>query len=173
MKFKDLIDYCRLEAYYSAMVPTEDSVWRAFAREYSAKFHTPLKTVMDDLNPEFVILNVLEAQMEGVEVDENIEQILDIIYTISDPEYSAQKASEQAEFDARTVKEEKERKMRGESIHKYLLRNSVKKQKMAETAKQKPQQASPIPPGSPTKGHIDLSYLDAEEKNSQGFKRDE
>lgn len=165
--FKDIIDYCRMEAYNSVMLPTESSVWRSFCREYSTKFHTPLLEVEEKLDPEHVIRHVLESQMEGIELEEHIESMMDTIYTVADPNYSAEKAREQQDFDERTVKEEEERKARGESLFDYLRRNSVKKKVKAEMAK------PALPPGAPTKGSVDLSHLEKEESGGPGFKDDD
>lgn len=173
MSFRSLVEFCSAEALANSMDPTEAAVWRAYCREYSTKFHTPLNAVMTELDPEYVILHVLEARLENIDHEEHLESILDQIYTMEDPEYSKEKAEEQHSFDEQAEKEEQDRLDRGESLFKFLTRKSVKnnKVKMKEILKKE----TPKPSTLPKSGGIDmarLAHLEEEEQGS-GFKDDE
>jgi hypothetical protein len=173
--FKDLLDFCRAESLGNLMEPTEASVWRSICREYSTKFHTQLDIVMEKLDPYKVILNVYESQLDNFDLDENLEQILDIAYSLSDPNYSKEKAEEQRRFDEQAEEEEKERLESGESLFKYLARKSVKnkgkKKKQALSDKDAPTLKT-NPKKMPKSGGLDmakLQHLADEEKDGSGF----
>lgn len=173
MIFRALIDFCSAEALSNSMEPTEEAVWRSICREYSTKFHTPLFQVMENMDPEFVILQVYEARLENIDHEENLEQILDSIYTLEDPAYSKEKAAEQQSFDEQAEKEEEERLERGESLFKHLTRRSVKKAqtKMKEILAKE----TPKPSALPKSGGLNMDRLAhlADEDQGSGFKDDE
>jgi hypothetical protein len=173
MIFRALIDFCSAEALGNSMEPTEETVWRSYCREYSTKFHTRLDVVMNELDPEFVILQVMESRLENIDHDEHLESIMDSIYSMEDPSYSKDKAAEQQSFDEQAEKEEKERLDRGESLFKHLTRKSVKNAalKMKEILKRE----TPKPNKLPKSGGLDMARLAhlADEEAEGGFKDDE
>jgi hypothetical protein len=156
ISFKDLLEYCQVEAIASKVSPTEDSVWRGLCRQYSKKFHTPLNQVLE-MDPEHVILNVYEDQAEEMETEDyqKLEHIMDMIRTIEDPNYEAQKQNEQDEFDRQAEEEEAARVAAGKAVHPSLQRKL--NQKMAEDKAKKEGEEAPKEP--PKQGFIDLSYL--------------
>ena len=176
--FKDLLDYCRAESLGNAMEPTETSMWRSICREYATKFHTELDKVMNKLDPLHVILNVYESQLEGFDFDEHLEHILDAAYSLSDPNYSKNKAEEQQAFDEQAEQDEKERLERGESLFGYLARTSAKNKAKAKNKKNNPyadSKETTIPTGKPKKmpesGGLDMAKLEhlAKEEEEGGF----
>ena len=90
--FKDLLDTCQAEAIANKLSPTESSIWRSLARSYSKLFSTPLHLVLN-MDSEHVILNVYEYQLKDLDEDkiENLEHLMETIYTIEDPDYDAKK----------------------------------------------------------------------------------
>lgn len=154
--FKDLLEYCQAEAIASRVSPTEDSVWRNLCRQYSKKFHTPLSLVLE-MDPEHVILNVYEDQAEEMELEDyqKLEHVLDIIKGIEDPNYEAAKAAEQDEFDRQAELEEEERIKSGKAVHPALQRK-LNEKLAADKAKAEGKEPEPE---KPKQGFIDLSYL--------------
>lgn len=118
MIFHDLLIYCKLKAIDTMLNPSEESLWRSITRAYSTRFHVPLPQVRD-MDPEEVIIEVLEARNEDVDEFDEIEGILEDILKIENPGYEkAQKADmdvfiknmakrEQARLDAEDEKEER------------------------------------------------------------------
>lgn len=151
LEFKDLLDYCQAEAIANKLRPTEDSVYRAICRSYSKMFHTPLIEVLS-MNPEHVILEVYEEQLEDVDTDkfENLERIMDTLMSIEDPDYERVRNEKLDEDIAKYEAEEEERIRLGKPVHPSL-------------AKPGPLDAPPPAPETPKSGSVDLSYLEREE----------
>lgn len=152
IEFKELLEYCQVEAIASKLKPTEDSVWRALCRSYSKLFHTPLSLVLE-MDPEHVILNVYEDQAEDMNTEDyqKLEHILDTIKSIEDPDYESKKNEEQDEFDRQAELEEEERIKAGRAVHP-LLQRDLDKKRAAEKGEEPP-------PKMPTSGMINLDYL--------------
>lgn len=147
MKLKDITEYCQSVALASKFSPSDESVWRYFARSYSKKFFTPLHLVME-MPPEEVILHVYEDQMDDVDMDENIDKLADMLYSLEDPNYESSKEEELDEFIEEAEKEEK---------------NRVKLNKPIHPAMKKDQEVT-LDSSLPKSGGIDLSYLEKEEQ---------
>lgn len=94
---KELIEYCRVQALLSVLSPTENTFWRTVTRRYSKMFHVPLPEVRK-MNPEDVIMEVFEEQLDGVDHVEHIEDFLEQIYTLENPAYSVKKVENLDEF---------------------------------------------------------------------------
>jgi hypothetical protein len=152
MTFEELLDLATAEALASRLEPTEDYAWRKICRQYSKKFFTPLHEVFA-MNPEEVALHVFEDTLETFDTDEHMEQLLDLIYTLEDPEYAKHKEEEMQEFINDAVREEQERTREGRPIHPALGKDqsSGKLNSKAEIRKE-----ASLPAG----GMVDLSYLD-------------
>lgn len=147
INFKDLLDACQALALSAKLEPNEEAVWRSICRSYSKKFNTPLHVVLT-LDPEHVILNHYEEQLEDIDAEEQAEQLLDIIYGLEDPEYEQQKREELDSFIKEAEEQEKERIKAGRPIHKALKDELPKFDKPKEL---------------PKSGGINLSYLESEE----------
>lgn len=150
IEFKDLLDYCQAEAIANKLSPTEASVYRAVCRSYSKMFHTPLIQVLA-MDPEHVILEVYEEQLDSVDDDkyENLEKMLDTILTIEDPEYERLKNEKLDDDIAMYEAEEEERLRLNKPVHPSL-------------AKPGPLDAPAAIPEAPKSGKVDLSHLDDE-----------
>lgn len=88
--FQDLLEYCKIKAIKDSLLPDEETIWKSLCRSYSEKFHTPLHYV-ETMDPEKVIQTIFDSQHDKTDVFENIENILDTIYSIEDPEYKKKK----------------------------------------------------------------------------------
>ena len=71
-----------------ALEPTLDSIWRMHCREYSQRYHTPLNVVMNELDPMIVMQALAEDRYRPSIVDEELDELMDILYKAKDPTYS-------------------------------------------------------------------------------------
>jgi hypothetical protein len=163
MDFWDLLQSLRAQSIADLVVPDEAAIWRQYCRKYSKTFHTPLHAVFE-LDPEHVVLSVLEDNLEnagGENLDENIDDLLERIYAIEDPNYESMKAAELAEIDKQIEEEEAERVRLNKPLHaklqKILPENTLLENKKPEAPK--------IPPS----GGINLSYLAEQDSADGGF----
>lgn len=149
MTVYELIALCKAEAWAGKLDPTEEDYYLQICREYSKKFHTPLHLVIKDLDPAFVIKSYYEEEFAEADAEEHLEKIMDILYTMKDPEYETFKKNEEAEFDKKAVEEERKRIAEGRPIHKAM--------------KNEPTLAPPkdLPKG----GMVDLSYMGQNEES--------
>jgi hypothetical protein len=150
MDFKELTEYCQAVALMSKILPDEGAVWRYICRKYSAKFSTPLDQVQI-MDPEHVILNVYEEQLDELNLEQNLENFLDMIYTLEDPAYEAQKKQELGDFISQAEKQESDRIKAGKPIHPRMAKDAE------VTLQDTPQEQKP------KGGKVDLSYLEKEE----------
>lgn len=152
--FKDLLDTCQSEAIANKLSPTESSIWRSLARSYSKLFSTPLHLVLN-MDSEHVILNVYEYQLKDLDEDkiENLEHLMETIYTIEDPDYDAKKELELQEDIKRFIEEEKERVRLGLSIVPQKQKSLLEKPKEEQE-------------NLPTQGSINLEYLAKQDNES-------
>ena len=135
--YQYLLDYCQIEALANAVRPTESSSFRAICRSYSKLFPTPLHLVLN-LDPEFVILNVYEHQAESLDLKnyQRLEDLLDRLSSIDDPNHESKKKKEQEEFDRKAEAEEAERIKAGRPVHqpkKTLLKKEEKPEEKRPT----------------------------------------
>lgn len=148
--FKDLLDYCHLEAISNSLAPTEESIWRNICRSYSKEFNTPLHLVME-LPPKTVILNVYENQLNEMDLEdpEKLSKLIEIVSGIEDPEYDSKKLKEQEEFDKMILEQEEERIKSNKPIgYKESSKNSLLENQNIEEK------------NKPTGGYVNLSYLE-------------
>lgn len=147
--FNELIEYCKAIALKNAFIPTEDSVWKSICRTYSKTFHTPLHQVLQ-LDPEHVILAVLEDRYDGIDMLANVESFLDQIYALEDPNYRKQQNEDMDVFAQQAEELEQKR------INKNNQRDAANKK--ALSGKQEPE-----PENKPTGGSVDFSGLKNED----------
>lgn len=147
IEFKDILEYCQIEAISSRLSPTEVSVWRALCRSYSKMFHTPLHLVLE-MSPEHVILNVYEEQTDELDIDDylKLEHLMDVIKKIEDPEYAAKQVNEQEDFDRKAEQEEADRVKSGRPVYEGKKKTLSKKTDEPEKK-------------LPTGGYINLEHL--------------
>ena len=117
--FKDLLDYCKIKSILDKLEPNEVSVWESMCRSYSIRFHTPLHKVME-LSPEFVMNQEFSSQMEDFDLEKDVEELLELIKSIEDPDYELEKNKEFDEFIADAEEEERERIKLGKPVHKSI-----------------------------------------------------
>jgi len=160
LEFKDLLEYCQAIAVSGKLEPTEESVWRSICRSYSKNFSTPLHEVMA-LDPMFVIMTHYENQLDEIDGEERLEDLLDTIYSLSDPDHEDWKRRDLENFIEQAEAEENERIKAGRPIHRDL--------KNETSLKSLPEKQPEIPKNQPTGGYLDLSYLEKEEMGGQGF----
>lgn len=138
MVFRELLQYCKAKAIADLLSPTEESVWRDACRTYSENFNTPLHVVLK-MDPEHILLNNFEKQLEDVDVDKSVEELLESVYKIENPNYMEEQEQELQDYIDKVVEEEKHSK-------KTLL----KKEEVA-------------PQNTPSGGSVDFSDLRDEE----------
>ena len=153
--FYSLFEIAQIRAINSAIVPTLDSIWRIRCRAYSEQFHTPLHVVMYELDPMFVMQQLYESQYTPGLVDEELEEMLDVLNKIKDPEYSRMSAQETEDLvDA--------------VLNKEISRLAKKKAPTQENIKQEIKAAE----AKPKSGGMDFAELEKLEskENTSGFK---
>ena len=117
LNFKDLLDYAQAEAISCAFEGTELSVWRAICRSYSVKFSTPLHLLTDGtVNPEDILLNVFESQLENADLEKDCESLLEKIRILENPLYEKEKEADLDAFVKKVQEEERERIKKGEPV---------------------------------------------------------
>jgi len=138
--FQELLVYCRVKALEDCLNPTPESIWKSITRSYSEKFGTPLAEVRA-MDPEAVLSEVFEAQYEEIDIVEKIEDILEDLYKIENPDYEKVHKVEMDSFMKNLEKREKKR---------------LRKEKVKEE-----QRLSSYKPGPQTKtgGSVDFSKL--------------
>lgn len=153
----DIFELAQLRAIHSAIEPTSDSIWRMKCRDYSVRFHTPLHVVMNELDPLMVLQALYEDQFHPSIVDEELQELLDKLYVIKDPEYS------------RMSKEETE-ELVDSVLNKELERASRKKRITQQTIEKEIKEAEVIKPKQGSMSFGDLEKIDEEaEANKSGF----
>jgi hypothetical protein len=150
MTLRELTEYCQAQAIADKLSPDEVSVWRSVCRAYAKKFNTPLHTVLL-LDPETVFLHYYEDQLEDLDPAEHLDKMMDIIYTLEDPEYEKTKRDEFDRFIEIAEAVEQERVKAGKPVHPGL--------KSQTTLQDKPVTV----PETPKSGYVNLSYLEKEE----------
>lgn len=108
MVFDELIVYCRAKAIADALHPTQESLYRRICRAYSRFFYVPLPSVLL-LDPEHVLLAYFENQLDGIDLEENIGNLLDQICTMENPDYEKEKEEGLDDFVDKVEKKEEER----------------------------------------------------------------
>jgi hypothetical protein len=153
---KDLIDLCKAQALRDALLPNEDSIYRTICRAYSARFHTPLIEVYA-LDPEHVMREEFSAQVDDIDIDDQLDSIRTQICMLEDPEYEAKQEGELLDWMEDIEMAEEERIQQGKSI--FAFDNPTKMKAKAEKPKV---EKTPTPPSS---GSANLAGIN--EKNEK------
>jgi len=139
MSFSDLVEASTAVALASKLYPDETAIWLRYCRNYSKMFHTPLLQVME-LNPEFVITQVMSDQLADWDIEERMDDLLDIIGGLRDPEFDAKRERALREADKKMEEEERQRIAEGKAIHKSLEKDKrvITKDQPSAPAKELP-----------------------------------
>ena len=140
MNIFELYEYCKILAIRNLLLPSEETLWRSACRAYSKKFHVPLPEVLR-MDPEHVFLTELEDQLDGVDPEEQVDNIYEQLLILEDPEGYIKKDAE--ELEAFVEQAEKVAQERRTKIEKSL----------SKTEERPPQ-------NQPSGGSIDFSNLD-------------
>ncbi len=151
----DVIEFCKAQALAYKLYPSEEADWRWFCREYSKVFHTPLHQVLE-MEPEHVILCVFEDMFDSKRLKDpkHLEQIIDELRRLEDPDYEATKANEMDDWAAGIDEWDDARVEAGISV----------------TGLKKGANPTMKPKELPKEGGINLAYLSKEEEEDpNGF----
>ncbi len=154
--FQQLVDACKAKAILGVLATSEASQWRFVCRTYSKTFNTRLVDVLA-MDPEHVILNFFEEQMKDLDTEksEHVEQLLEMIYELEDPDYANTKKQAQDEFDKEFEKQEADRVLKGIPIHpslKGMVKNTFEK-------------LDSVDEKMPTGGSLDTSMFNQDEES--------
>jgi len=139
--FYDLFDICRLRAIALAIDPTTESIYRMRCREYSEKFHTPLHVVEKELDPIFVLQHLYEVQYSPRVIDEELNEVLEQLYRIKDPNYNPMTKAEMEDLVDAVLNKEIERLSKKKRPTQETIKNEIKKEILKEE-NQKPKKGS-------------------------------
>lgn len=153
MNFRDLIDLAKIQAIRDALCPTEDSVFKGLCRAYSQRFHVALPQVYL-LDPEHVMREEFAAQLDDVNIEDNMDSILEQIRKLEDPNYEANEEKNLLEWIEDIEMDEEERIDKGLSVYKFHHPKEEKLEGDDEEAEK-----------TPTGGSMSFSNLDG--KNEQ------
>lgn len=159
MDFSELVEHCQAEALANKISPTNESLWRHFCRSYSKKFHTPLH-IVEELEPLAVLQAVYEDGMSDFDVEDNIEDVMDQLYSLQDPNYEKQKNNDLKDFMKRALIEEEQRLASGKPIHKAMKQEVSLPKGTSENTKSDDKKL-------PQSGGINLAYLEKEDSEDE------
>lgn len=153
MRFKEMTDYCQVLAIANKLEPTEESVWRRICRYYARNFNESLSDCLSGkVDAEQILLNVYEDELLNFDHEARLEDLMDLVYSIEDPDYERVKSEDLEEFIEDAEAQEEERIKAGKPIHKAMKNDNI----LNETS-------LPSEPPMPTSGGINLSYLEQHE----------
>jgi len=160
MDFYTALEISQLRAIHAALEPSAESIWRMKCRQYSEKFYTPLHVVMNQLDPMLVLQALYETQYPPSVIEEELDDILERLYSIKDPEYSAM-SKEQVEDLVDAV------------MNKEIKRTSKVKAPTQQTITSEIKAAEVKKLTTPKSGGMDFGSLEkleaASETNKAGF----
>jgi hypothetical protein len=146
MSFRTLIDTAQCLALADKLHPTEEAVWERYCREFSTRFSTPLMEVRS-MDPLFVLTQVNGDNLSDFNPEENMESLMEMIGSLSDPEYDLKKERAIREENRQIEERERLRLERGEAIHP-----SMEKDKRVITKEQPPKEL-------PKSGGLNMSAI--------------
>lgn len=154
----ELLEQAQLLAIESAISPSEESIYRLKCRQYSEKFFTPLHLV-EELDPMRVFLALAEDQYHPSVVQDELEELLEKLYKMQDPNYSKMDKQEMEDMVDAVLNKELKR------LGKKNPKKSLLDKKTSEKEKK------PIPPKMGSMSFENLEKADeASEAVKGGFK---
>jgi len=124
MSFRELIETCQSIALADRLIPSDEANWHYFCREYSKTFHTPLHEVLK-MQPEFICTTMFSESFAKLDLEEQMDDITDIIGSLSDPEYDIKRERAYREEMRKIVEEENLRLESGEAVHPSLEKDKA------------------------------------------------
>lgn len=124
MSFREIIEAAQAMALSDKLYPDELAIWHKYCREYSKLFYEPLSLVIK-MDPEWVMYQVYSNQLSTWNNEENLEDIQDLLGTLSDPDYDVKKERTHREQMQKILDEERLRVVEGRAIHKSLEKNDL------------------------------------------------
>lgn len=152
ISLNEILDYARAAAIADALDSTEEANYRYICRQYSKTYHTPLQQVYE-LDFEEVARAFFESQLDGRDLEKDLEGLLDVIYEIEDPDYIAEKRKDLDDFIEQAEEEERQRVAKKKAIHPGIAKEEQ------VTLKNTPEIPSKEGFENPTGGSVNLSYL--------------
>lgn len=128
MQFYDLFEYAQIKAIESAISPSLESIWRSRCRLYSQKYHTPLHIVEDELDPLRVLGALYEDQYPPSIVNEELQELLDTLQKIKDPNYSRMTQAETEELVDAVLNRELARAAKKKPPNQQEIQNEIVKE---------------------------------------------
>lgn len=144
--FSELLEYCKATAIKNTLLPSDETLYKSICRAYSKTFHVPLPQVFK-MDVEEVIQTIMDDKYESMDVIENIEVLLDQIYTLEDPSYKKQQTDDFEAFASAADEREQKRINKNNGIEKSLVESKNNE-----------------PENKPTGGSVDFSNIREEEK---------
>jgi hypothetical protein len=126
MDLFSLFELAQLKAIEVAVDPTLESVWRSKCRDFSQKFFTPLAEVLN-MDPSFVLQNLYEEEYTPASVREDLEGILERLYSIKDPTYTKIDKAELEELVDNVMNREIARAKKKKPITQQTIQEDIKK----------------------------------------------
>jgi hypothetical protein len=153
MDYYSLLEFSQLKAIHLALEPSIDSIFRIKCRDYSQRFHTPLHVVMNELDPMVVLEALYEEQYRPSIVEEELEELMDRLYLMKDPNYSRMTKEQTEDLVDAVLNREIERAKKKKAPTQQTILDEIKR---ADT---KPQ--------NPKSGAMDFSQLEKLESKSE------
>jgi hypothetical protein len=138
MTIFDLCELHEIKAIGAALQPSVEAYWRRKCRDYSVKFHTPLHTVMNELDPSIVLQALYEDLYDPRIVNEELEELLETLNIIKDPNYSKLDPQEledlvDAVMNREIARAAKKKAPTLDSIKAAVIANEAKKQRIPKS----------------------------------------
>lgn len=161
MDFYSVIELEHIKAIQAALEPTLDSIWRLKCRAYSQKFFTPLHVVMYELDPVMVLQALYEDQYHPSSIGEEMDSLLERLYTIRDPNYQAMSNEDIEDFVDAVLNKEIARLAKTKKVPETKITSQKAKTETPETI---------TLPGKPKSGGMKFNDLAATEEKAEAGK---
>lgn len=161
MDLLDLINTTIAVAIQGKLTTNEEYFYRKICRFYSKTFNTPLDQVFN-LDPYLVFLAYYEESTDkfDLDTDEDVQNMLDKIYGIEDPNYNKAK-EENLEHFIKQIETNNEKKIK---------KAQKKSEPIDSSEKSLLENEQTVTDNLPRGGLINLSYLEKLDNESGGFK---